>query len=82
MAKKTAEEKYLIKLYEMANNAGDIYSEVDMFLVGKQVGIKEKTVKILIRNLAQTNFIKKSENDLVYLTPNGLSLIIDLQSTN
>jgi len=78
MAKITQDEKFLIKLYDLAKATNDVFSKIDMFAIGKEAHIREKAVKIIIRNLAQANFIKKAENDLIYLTVNGISLVEEL----
>ena len=71
----TKDEMFLLKLYEMAVQAGDLQLAVDRFVVGRAIGQNDKGANIIARDLAQANFIKKAEGDAVYLTENGLRLV-------
>lgn len=73
----TKEERYLLKLYELANKSDQ---EINRYTVGQAMGQKEKGVDTIVRLLAQANFVKKGEEeDAIYLTENGLTLIAELQ---
>lgn len=71
----TKEEKFLIGLHDTAVALGDVHSEVNRFDIGKRVGMQPTGIGSLCDRLAQANFIKKSGDVLVYLTPNGLRLV-------
>ena len=72
----TKDEKYLIKLYELALKAGDPTQEIDRYKVGKEIGQNPKGVDAIVKNLMQSNFLKKGdEENFIYLTEGGLSLI-------
>jgi len=74
----TKDEMFLIKLYQAANALGDVYAEVDRFVIGKSIGQNDHCIHNIVRHLAQANFIKKSDGDAVYLTDQGLRLINEL----
>ncbi len=65
---KTKEEKFLIKLHEMNDNQ-------NIFDVGHAMGLNDTSIKTIVRILLQSNFIKKAEENIVYLTSNGQSLV-------
>lgn len=71
----TKDERFLIKLYEMATSQGDVEGQIDRYLIGKAIGQNDKGIDTIVRTLAQTNFIKKGEGNAVYLTSNGLALL-------
>ncbi len=57
---KTIDERYLIKFYEMALSKGNWDVQLNVFDVGRAFGKKETATRIIIRNLYQANFLKKS----------------------
>lgn len=67
----TKDELYLVKLSQLAQKLGDPYAEVDRYAVGQAMGQNNKSVDNIVRMLAQTNFIKKGEDNAIYLTPQG-----------
>ena len=75
MAKETKEERYLIKHYELAKEKGDSSCEVSATDVAQKINEREKTVKNILKNLQQANFIKRVEDNLFVLTSNGLNLV-------
>jgi hypothetical protein len=76
----TKDELFMLKLYELASKKGDPTEPVDRYLVGKALGHHDHAINILVRDLAQTNFIKKDDEDnTIYLTPNGISLVLQLK---
>ena len=62
----------------MAESRGDKFSELDRYIVGQAIGQNNRSVDNMVRMLAQTNFIKKGEDNNVYLTKNGEALVFDL----
>ena len=79
MTKKvTRDEQFLIKLYELSSKLGTPHEPIDRYEVGRAIGQNDKGTYVISRDLAQANFIKKSEEDMVYLTDNGLRLVESL----
>lgn len=71
----TKDESFLLKLYEIAMQRGDPQTPVDRFEIGRAIGQNDRGANIIARDLAQANFVKKGEEDAVYLTDNGLRLV-------
>jgi hypothetical protein len=74
----TKDELFLLKLYEMAISLGSPEEEVDLFAIGRAIGQNDKGAAVIVRHLAQANFVKKGEGDSVYLTPHGLQLVMQI----
>ena len=74
----TRDEVYLVKLAEIAESLGDKFQEIDSYKVGQAIGQNNRSVDNIVRMLAQTNFLKKGEGTLIYLTKNGEALISSL----
>jgi hypothetical protein len=72
---RTKDEFFLLTLYEVALKTGDVHAEIDRYVIGKLIGQNDKGLDVIVRNLAQTNFIKKGDGNAVYLTSNGLRFI-------
>ena len=75
----TKDELYLVKLLELAEKLGDIFTEIDRYVVGKAIGQNDKSVNNIVRMLAQTNFIKKGEGDAIFLTRQGQAYVNNLK---
>lgn len=77
MSKKatTKDELFLIKLYHLAVESGDMSAEYDRFEIGRLIGQNDRGAHIIARDLAQANFIRKGEGTAVYLTDHGLRLV-------
>lgn len=75
---RTVDERFLIKMYETAQEKKAWDAEVEIYSVGRAVGLKDKAIKIIVRELCQSNFIRKSDDLHVYLTENGLKLVRQL----
>jgi hypothetical protein len=71
----TKDELFLLKLYEFAFKSGDTRLEVDRFVIGRAIGQNDRGANVIARDLAQANFIKKSDGNAVYLTDHGLRLV-------
>ncbi len=74
----TKDELFLLKLYELASKRGDPHDEVDRYEIGRAIGQNDRGIDTIVNLLAQANFIKKGDNNSIYLTPHGLSLITTL----
>jgi hypothetical protein len=75
----TTDERYLVKLFEIALKFEGVYSEVDRYAIGQNLSINDKSVDNIVRMLAQTNFIKKGEGSAIYLTPHGEQFVHSLK---
>ncbi len=75
----TVEERYLLKLFEKAEQGGDPTQEIDRYALGKDLGFNPRRVDTVVRLLTQSNFIKKGEGDAIYLIGGGLALIAHLK---
>ena len=71
----TKDEIFVLKLYELAMQSGTPYEQVDCLEVAKAIGQNTKGARVIARDLAQANFIKKAEGNRVYLTDHGLKLV-------
>ncbi len=69
------EEQFIKRLYELALEAGDPEAEVDRYLPAEVFSGNPKSVDNIVQVLTKNNFIKKSEDNLIYLTPLGISFI-------
>ena len=67
----TKDELFLVKLFELAQRLGDTYADVDRYAVGKPMSQNDKSVDNIVRMLAQTNFIVKTEGNAIKLTLQG-----------
>ena len=72
---RTKDESYLLSLSEEAVRQGDKESSVDRYLAGERACIHPKAVDAICKLLIQANFIKKSGESGVYLTPHGIKLV-------
>lgn len=74
---RTPDERFLIKLFEIASAKGDVFSEIEIKVIAAGIGYKETATKNMVKLLAQANFIKKADDTLVYLTPRGVDFVND-----
>lgn len=74
----TKDELFLLKLYHLSVLAGHEKAPIDRFVVGRALGQNDRGANIIARDLAQANFVKKAEEDAVYLTDHGLNLVREL----
>lgn len=70
----TKDENFVIALYEMAKATGDLENPLDRYEVGARVPLHPRAVNAICRLLVQANFIKKSGEEQIYLTPHGIKL--------
>ena len=76
-SKSTPDERFLLKLYEIAMENGDPHMPIDFRGVAKSLGQKETAIKNIIKHLAQANFLKKNDETTVFLTERGCDFAID-----
>ena len=69
---RTPEEKFILKIYVLTQDDHD--RTVDIFEVGKDLGMREKKVMAMVTLLCQSNFLKKIDRMSVVLTQNGKAL--------
>lgn len=74
----TKDELFLLKLHEMALQLGGPEEEVDRFAVGRAIGQNDKGINVIVRHLAQANFVKKGSGETLHLTPHGLNLVLQI----
>lgn len=72
-ASKTKDERYLLTLFEMAVESGDMKTEFHRYEVGVRAVLSDKAVDAICKLLLQANFIKKN-GEMVYITPHGIQL--------
>lgn len=73
--KKSKEELFLKKLYELAKATGDPENEIDRYEVGKLVGEHEKGTDNTVQMLVKNGFLKRAEEPFIYLTPGGVYFV-------
>ena len=74
----TKDQLFLIKLHEMALKQGGFSEEVESLVVGRAIGLNDRAINTIARDLAQANFIKKGEGQSIFLTEHGLKLVLQL----
>lgn len=77
---RTKDEIFVLCLYEDAEKTGNIESPLDRYEVGKHAGLNPKGVNAICKLLIQANFIKKSSETDICLTPHGEKLALRLRS--
>jgi hypothetical protein len=78
----TKDESFIIALYEAALKTGDVQTPVDKYAVGQMAGMHARGVDATCKLLVQANFIKKSGEADIYLTPHGEKLVLNLLDEN
>ncbi len=76
----TKDERFLLKLYEMAQESGTATKEIDRYEVGDKMGQRQRGVDSIVRILAKSNFVRLGSGSKIYLSDGGLQLISRLQS--
>ena len=71
----TKDELFLLKLHEMALASGDATNEIDRYVIGQAIGQNDKGIDTIVKHLAQANFVKKGDGNVLYLTDNGMGLV-------
>jgi hypothetical protein len=70
----TKDELFLLKLFERAQDASDLFQAWDRYAIGRAIKQNDRSVDNIVRMLAQANFIKKEEGNAIYLTEQGIAL--------
>lgn len=70
----TKDERFIIKLYELALSKGDVGTPCPKYIVGQLSGLTAKGVDAVCKLLVQANFVKGAGGDDIYLTPHGEKL--------
>jgi Mn-dependent DtxR family transcriptional regulator len=73
----TPDERFLLKLYQIAMENGDPHMAIDFRGVAKSLGQKETAIKNIVKHLAQANFLKKNDETTVVLTERGCDFAIE-----
>lgn len=71
---KTKDERFVLALYKIAKESGDIEGNYNKYQVGESIGLHYRAVDAICRLLIQANFIKKAGEEDIYLTPHGIKL--------
>jgi len=71
----TKDERFMVALYENAIKNGDVKTPANKFEIGKTVGMQTTAVYTIVRDLLQANFLKKGDDDDVFLTDHGEKLV-------
>jgi Mn-dependent DtxR family transcriptional regulator len=71
---KTQDERFVIRLYEAASQAGDIQTPMNRYDIGKLCSLHPTAVNTICKLLIQANFIKKVGEVDIKLTPHGEKL--------
>lgn len=77
---RTKDERFLLQLYQMTLDAPEGEDTFVMEEVGKAAGLSPKAVKTIAVLLAQANFILKSREGEISITPHGKKLAEELLS--
>jgi len=74
---RTPDEKFLIRLYQVALANGNPCSPIDFPSVARSLGLKEIAIKNIIKHLAQANFLKKIDDTTLALTDLGCQFALE-----
>ncbi len=73
----TADERFLLKVYQTALENGDPLLPVDYHKVARAIGQKETAIKNIIKHLAQANFVIKVDAIRLHLTQHGCNFVLN-----
>ncbi len=76
----TVDEKFMLCLYEKAEQSGDMEARFDKYEIGKLAGLHPKGADAICKLLLRCNFIMKGDDLEVYLTPHGEKLVHTLRT--
>jgi hypothetical protein len=79
MMQKTKDEKFILSVYAAAMAKGDPHAPINRYDVGQSIGLHPKGIDTICQQHLKSNFVKKGEDDDIYLTQNGLELVKRLQ---
>lgn len=75
---RTKDEKFIIRLYEMAKKEGDLEYIFNRYDVGRSIGLHERGIDTICVLLMQANFVKKAGKEEIHLTKHGEQLVLTL----
>lgn len=71
----TKDERFIVVMYQLAAQAGDEETEIDPYVVGREIGQNDKGIATIVKHLAQANFLKRGHEEPRWsLTPQGVRL--------
>jgi hypothetical protein len=71
---KTKDERFVLALYNMAQESGDVEGQINRYQVGDSIGLQYRGVDAICKLLVQANFIRKAGHEDIFLTPHGIKL--------
>jgi predicted transcriptional regulator len=72
--KSTPDERFMIKLHQMATAKGHPHTPIRITEVARATGLKETATKNIIKDLYQANFLEK-DGEMVHLTDRGCRFV-------
>lgn len=79
MGKGTKDTKFVLALYDMAKESGDVYASLNRYVVGDSIALHPRAVNAICKLLVQANFIKKEDEEWIFLTDHGVALVQNLR---
>lgn len=70
----TKDEKFIVTLYELTKAQEEDEAVFDCFEIGKKNAMAHKQVETITKQLVRGNIIKRTEYNLVKITPLGISI--------
>lgn len=78
----TKDELFILKLHQEAEKQEEIEHPFDRYEIGQLAGIQERGVNAICNLLIRANFIKKVDETLIYITPQGIRLVNDIKQSH
>jgi Mn-dependent DtxR family transcriptional regulator len=75
---KTKDEQLMIWLYRATQEAGEEEKAFNRYEIGSKAGLHPKAVDAICKLLIRANFIKKTSEEEIILTPHGRELVLRL----
>lgn len=76
---RTNDEQFVIRLYDIASKGENLQQPYDRYEIGQSLNQSTRKVDTICALLIRANFIKKAEDNLIYLTPQGEQLALRLK---
>jgi len=73
MKRGTKESRFIIELYLQAKEAGDMSTPFSSKKIATDVGVNRTALHNVVQTLCNINFLKREEDDFVFITPQGIS---------
>jgi hypothetical protein len=74
VTQRTKDEIFMIKLFEEASKKPSMDEPFDRYHIGDLAGLQQRGVNAICMLLIRANFIKKSGETEIYITPHGEKL--------